>query len=136
VSLLLASVAEYLHTGLGALAELDQVSELDRLGWAGLNPGRLPIVLEPVIAQGALPGSPVVLATLDDPKRAGGDAVAGAVADILLDDDGAELGAEQASGRTDLKAGGIGAVFADVGGHQPADTVALLAGGHATVDGQ
>ena len=69
---------------------------------------------QPVVAQGALPGPPVVRALVDDAVRAGGDAVAAAVADVLLDDDGAELGAEQRPGRAHVEAGGVGAVLADV----------------------
>ena len=53
-------------------------------------------------------------------ERAGGHAVAAAVADVLLDDDRAELGAEERAGRADVEAGRVRAVLADVGAHQPA----------------
>ena len=68
------------------------------------------------------------------PERARRHAVAAAVADVLLDDDGAELGPEQRPGRADLEAGGVGAVLAHVRGHQPAEAVALLVGGDSAVD--
>jgi hypothetical protein len=100
-----------------------QVAELavdDRLGRARLRARRRLVVLEPVVAERALPRAPVPLAPLDDPERARGDAVAAAVADIGLHDDGVELGPEQRARRAHLQARGRGAVLADVGGHQPA----------------
>src|SRR5207302_7565310 len=46
-------------------------------------------------------------------ERAGGDAVAATVADVLLHDDRAELGAEQRARRAHVEAGGVRAVLAD-----------------------
>src|SRR5207237_7266068 len=58
--------------------------------------------------------------------RARRHAVAAAVADVLLHDDGAELGPEQRARRADVEAGGVGAVLADVAGHQPAQRILRL----------
>src|SRR6478735_5856166 len=55
----------------------------------------------------------------DDPEGARCHAVAAAVADVVLHDDGPELGAEERAGRAHVEAGGVGAVLADVGGHEP-----------------
>src|SRR5207245_4225979 len=63
---------------------------------------------------------------VEDAERARGDAVAAAVADVLLDDDRAELGAEERSGRADVEARGVRAVLADVGRHQPAQRLSVL----------
>ena len=60
-------------------------------------------------------------APLDHPERAGRHAVAAAVADVVLHDDGAELGAEQRPGRAHVQAAGVRAVLAHVRGHQPAE---------------
>ena len=119
---------------LGALAQLGQLAELDRVRRAGLRAGGLLVVLEAVVAERALPHPAVVLALVEHPERARRDAVAAAVADVLLHDHGPELGAEQRAGRAHLEARGVGAVLADVGGHQPADAVALLVGLHAGLD--
>src|SRR4029453_17700041 len=53
--------------------------------------------------------------------RAGRDAVPAPVADVLLHDDGSELGPEQRTGRADVQAGRVRAVLAHVGRHQPLD---------------
>src|SRR4029079_2438256 len=55
----------------------------------------------------------------DDAVRAGRDAIAAAVANVLLDEHGVELGTDDGVRRTDLEAAGLLAVLADVGHHQP-----------------
>src|SRR5262249_29390536 len=72
-----------------------------------------------------LPHAPVALALVEHPEGAGHDAVAAAVADVLLDDDGPELGPEYRAGRADVEASRLGAVLADVGAHQPAEAVGI-----------
>jgi hypothetical protein len=64
--------------------------------------------------------APVRLAPVDDAVGAGGDAIPAAIADVLLDDDRAELGAEERAGGTDLEARRRRAVLAHVRGHEPA----------------
>ena len=59
----------------------------------------------------------------DHAERTGGDAVAAAVADVVLDHDGAELGPEDRPCRADVEATGVRAVLADVRLHQPAEVV-------------
>ena len=94
---------------LRALAQLVERAELDRLGRARLRARGLEAVLQPVVAERALPGRALAvrasdLAAVDHAERARGDAVAAAVADVLLHDDGAELGAEERAGRADVEA--------------------------------
>ena len=97
----------------GALAQLVELAELDRVGRARLRARRLVAALQPVVAERALPDAPVLLlaeerqrerrvvgrarqvALVDDAERARRHAVAAAVADVLLHDDRAELGAEE-----------------------------------------
>ncbi len=102
--------------------QLVQRPELDRLGRAGGGARRLQPAPQPVVAHGAFPGPPVPLALVDHPERAGGDAVAAAVADVLLHHHGAELGAHQRPGGAHLQAGGRRAVLAHVGAHQPPES--------------
>src|SRR3954454_15470663 len=97
---------------IGPLAQLVQRAELDRVGRARLGARRLRPDPEPVVAERALPGAAVVLPLVDDAVGAGGDAVAAAVADVLLHDHGVELRPEQGSGRTDVETCGVGAVLA------------------------
>src|SRR5699024_8634506 len=80
------------------------------------------------------------VAAVDHPVRARGHAVAAAVADVVLHHDRAELGAEQRARGAHVQAGGVGAVLAHVGFHEPPE-VGVLAparvgagergGGHA-----
>ena len=105
---------------------------------AGLGAGRRLVLDEPVVAErallgdagdgffsGALTVAPVWCtsrrAPLDDAERAPRHAVAAAVADVVLHHHGAELGAEQRTGRAHVQAAGVGAVLADVRRHQPAE---------------
>src|SRR5439155_27328498 len=56
------------------------------------------------------------------------DAVAAPVADVVLDVDGADLGAEDGAGGTRLQAPGVRAVLADVGEEEPSERTLCLAG--------
>src|SRR5699024_5164387 len=58
-------------------------------------------------------------APLDDPEGAAADAVPAPVADVVLEDDGAEHAAEEGPRRAGVETAGVGAVLAHVGGHQP-----------------
>ena len=129
----LPGLLEAIQPPLGPLAQVGQIAELDRIGGARVRAGGLHIVLEAVVAERALPGAAVVLAPLDHAERTRRHAVAATVAYVLLDHDRAELGAEQRAGRAYLQAGGVGAVLADVGGHQPSHALArtFLVGLHA-----
>src|SRR5438105_3916620 len=80
-----------LQPGGSRLAELVEWAELDRLRWAGGRAGGLQIVLQPVVTEGAFLRRPGIAVETDDAIGAGGDAVAAAIADILLDEDGVEL---------------------------------------------
>src|SRR5207248_4119866 len=93
------------------------------------------VILEPVVAEGALPHSPIVLALVEDAERTGGDAIAAAIAYVLLNDHGPELGPEQRTRGADVQTGSVGAVLAHVGGHQPTQPIALLIGLDPGVDG-
>src|SRR5207248_9120968 len=63
------------------------------------------------------------VALVEHAERARGHAVAAAVADVLLDDDGVELGAEERAGRAHVEARGVRAVLADVARHEPAQRI-------------
>src|SRR5262249_12387189 len=104
----------------GPFPQFVQRAELDRLGRAGLGAGRGQAVADPVVAQRALVRAAVGFPPPDHAERAGGDAVAAAVADVVLDHHGAELGAHQRARGADVQAAGLGAVLAHVAGHQPA----------------
>src|SRR6185437_1569765 len=109
-----------------ALAQLVEFAELDGLSRAGLGAGRLHPVVKSVVAQRALVRRAIEGAPVDDAVWAAGDAVAAAVADVLLHDDGAELGAEQRAGGTDIQAAGVRTVLAHVRRHQPSEIGAGL----------
>src|SRR5581483_7242261 len=122
-----------------ACAQLLERAELDRLRRAGLRARRLVTALQPVVAERALPHAPVLLREgrqvgsrcelplVEHAERARGDAGPTAVADVLLHDDGAELRAEERSGRADIEAGRVRAVLAHVRLHEPAKPDAAVA---------
>src|SRR6266540_1106358 len=112
----------------GSRPQLVDRAELDRLGRAGLGAGRFHPALEPVVAQRALLRDTFVGVHLDHAVRAGRDAVAAAVADVRLDEDGVELGLDDRPGRADLHAAGVLAVLADVGHHEPGFSLARARG--------
>src|SRR5690606_19325293 len=117
----------------GPAVQLLQSAELDGLCRAGFGAGRLQPALKSVVAERALLRRALVLVDIDHAEGAGGHAIAAAVADVLLDDHGIELGAEQRAGRAGLQAGRRVAVLADVAHHQPA-TLVLPLGRAAAVD--
>ena len=98
---------------------------IDSVGHAWAHAGVMPFS-GAVVAQRALPHPPVVLdlAAVEHPERARRDAVAAAVADVLLDDHRSELGADDRPGRAHVEAGRVRAVLAHVRAHQPAEAVA------------
>jgi hypothetical protein len=118
-----ADIVQLLDALLGTCPQFVDRPELDRVGRAGFGARRLETVAQPVVAQRALEHPAVVRPLVDHAVRAGRHAVAAAVADVLLYDDGAELGAEQRAGRAHVQAGGVRAVLAHVRGHQPAHAV-------------
>src|SRR5438552_12989412 len=75
LGLLLPGLLQLRKAVLGALAELVELAELDRIRGTGLRTCRLLVVLEAVVAERALPGSAVPLALVQDSERARRDAV-------------------------------------------------------------
>src|SRR6185437_10522008 len=124
-----ALLDDLVEPGARPLAQLVQRAVLDRLGRAGLCARRRHAVAGAVVAEGALPHPAVALdlALVEHAERAGRHAVSAAVADILLDDDRAQLGADDRAGRAHVQAGRVGAVLAHVRAHQPAERIPVLA---------
>src|SRR5207248_10787220 len=79
-----AAAMQLLHPPFRLCAELRQIAELDRLGGAMLGASGDHVLAQPVVAESALPGAPVVGAPIDHPERAGGNAIAAPVADVRL----------------------------------------------------
>src|SRR5262249_31805921 len=71
-------------------------------------------------SQRSVVGLPRQVTLVENAERARRDAVAAAVTDVLLHDDGAELGSEERAGRAGVEAPGVRAVLADVRLHEPA----------------
>src|SRR6185295_13366291 len=100
---------------------------LNRFGGAGLGAGRPESVVDAVVAEGALVGAAGIVVEGHHPERARADAVPAAVADVLVDIDGAVLGPVDRSGGAGLDASRLRAVLADVRHQEPLQ--ALRAGG-------
>jgi hypothetical protein len=110
---------ELRDTPAGAVTELVQRPELDRLGRAGLGAGGNEARLLTVVAERALERAAVVGPAVDDAERTGYDAVAAAVADVGLYVDAAELRPDDRAGGTRLEAARRLAMLADVGRERP-----------------
>src|SRR5699024_12416162 len=59
------------------------------------------------------------------PTRRSSDLGAAAIADIILDHDGAKFGTEQGTSRAHIQAASIGAVLADIRRHQPTESISI-----------
>ena len=68
-------------------------------------------------------GAAVSVIELGNAEWAGRDAIATPIADVVLDDYGPELGADDGAGRTRIQATGMDAVLADVAEHEPGDAI-------------
>src|SRR5436305_1675411 len=66
--LVLAGILQALQSPLGSVAQLVEIPELDRVGGTGLCARRLLVLLQPVVAERALPHAPVVLALVQHPE--------------------------------------------------------------------
>src|SRR5262245_5321318 len=126
LGLLEAHALQGLHALLGLGDQLVPEAELNRLGRAGLGARGAEAVVDPIVAEGALLGGPGLLVEAHDSKRARRDAVPAAVADVLVDVDGAVLGPVDRAVRARIEATRLGAVLADVGHEQPRHVSGLL----------
>ncbi len=103
----------------GDLHQLFVGAELDRVGRAGLRACRLESILEAVITERALAGTPVLGVAVDHPERTGRHAVAATVADVGLQHDRLILGPDQGAGGAGVETARIRAVLADVRHEHP-----------------
>src|SRR4029077_6575048 len=103
------------------LAHLVERAEFDRLRRTRGGAGRFEIVLERVVGEGALWRGAGVVVEADDAVGARRDAVAAAIADVLLDEDRVELRTDDGVRGADFQAAGVGTVFANVRHHRPGD---------------
>ena len=87
-------------------------------------------LVEPTSGQVLIDGAyTAVIAALDDAKRTAGHAGAAAIAHIILDHNGAKLGAEQRAGRTHVQTARMRAVLTHVRGHEPPERIRIRRGG-------
>src|SRR3954452_12397827 len=118
--------AHLLEPRLRPLTQLGQRTELDRVRRTRLRAGRLLVVLQPVVTERALPHATVVLALVEHAERTRWNAVAAAVAHVLLHHHRSELRAEERTRRAHLEASRVRAVLAHVRGHEPTHLAELL----------
>src|SRR5262245_51348592 len=117
---------ERLDAALRLLHELVAEAELDGLRRARFGARGPEPVVDAVVAEGALRGAPRVAVEAHDAEGAGGDAVPAAVADVLVDVDGAELRAVDGARRAGVQAPRLRAVLAHVRHEQPRHLAARL----------
>src|SRR6185503_5836148 len=101
------------------IVERGDLAELNRIRRTGFGARRLQAAFQSIVAERAFVSFAVGNVHLDHTKRAGGHAVTAAVADILLNHHGVELGAKKRAGGTRFEAGSGRAVLADIAHHQP-----------------
>src|SRR5215468_10611630 len=102
------------------------IAKLDRVGRTGFGAGGLHVLFEAVVAERALPRAPIVMKPVDHAERAVDHAIPTAVADVRLNIDGVELGANDRAGRATLQATGAHAVLAYIGVEQPGYVSGIL----------
>ena len=112
-------VVKFGYPVLSPFAKLVQQPELDGLSRARFGAGRREAITQAVVAESALVGAPIRLASVDHAERARRHAIAATVADIVLHHHRAELGPHKRPGGADVKAARMSAVLAHVAGHQP-----------------
>ena len=66
-----------------------------------------------------------VFAAFNHPERTTGDTGSATITDIILDHYGAKFGAEKCARRTNIQTTSVRAVFADIGGHQPTESIGV-----------
>jgi len=114
------------HSPLGAVVQFADFTELDRVGRTRFGAGGFEPALQPIVAQGAFMRLAVLQTDIDNAKRASRHAITAAIANVLLNDDSVELGAEKRPGRASFETRGRRAMLADIAHHQPI----ALEGGH------
>src|SRR5437763_7446701 len=96
-------------------------TKLNRIGRAYFSAGRFQSIFHTVITECAFMSSVIaVVITHDHPERAGDDAIATPIADILLHIDRIKLCTNKCPCRTCFLARRMGTVFAYITHHQPA----------------
>src|SRR6266852_169680 len=124
LSILEAHRLQRLHALGGLGDQLVAEAELDGLCGTGLGAGGAEAVVDTVVAEGALPRRAGVLVEADDAERARRHAVATAIADVLVDVDGAELCPVDRPRGTRIETSSLSAVLADIGHEEPGEVTA------------
>src|SRR5207247_4998908 len=119
--LLVAHLLERCDPLVGLSHQLIAEPELDGLRWARLRAGWPQAVVDAVVAERALVGPSRVVIEGHDPEGARADAVAAAIADILVDVDRAELGPVDRPRRARVEAARLGAVLAHIRHEEPGE---------------
>ena len=109
-----SALAKFSHAFLRAIAKIIEFTKLNGLRWAYFGAGGSQSNFLPVVAEGAFEGATVLRISLHHSEGARHYAVRAAVADIGLDEDAAELGANDCAGRASLQASGNFAMLAHV----------------------
>src|SRR5437868_2631804 len=105
------------HALAGPLFQFFDFAKFNRVCGASLCARRLESVFLPVVAQGALPRSSIFMIAVNDAEGTARNAVAAAVANVLLHVHRAKLGAHDGAGWTVLEAPGASTMLANVRGH-------------------
>ena len=112
---------------LRARAKIIKPSEDDRFGWANLRASRNESALLAVVTKRAFEGSAGIgqrlRPAIDHAEWTGDDAIAAAVTDIVLHENGADFGAHDRTGRARFETTGLFAMLADVGQKNPAERI-------------
>ena len=113
-----------------ARTKIVQPAEDNRFRRADFCAGRREPALLPVITKGAFERAAGIGKwcgpAIDHAEGTGDHAITAAVADIVLDEDGSDFGADDRTGGTRLETAGVFAVFADVREKNPAKRILAL----------
>src|SRR3954454_16421660 len=112
---------------MGRNLQLLDITKLDRLRMASFCAGRNQSCFLPVVAECAFKRTAIVWILLHHSERAGNDAVSTAVANVRLDENTAEFGTDDSTGRASFKTTGYFAMLANVRGKAPGRHVGIVA---------
>ena len=122
---------QLMHTLRCARAQIIEPPEHDRFSWTNFRTRRRKTAFLSVVAEGAFECASGVgqrfRTTIDYPERTRDNAIAAAVANIILHEHRTDFGAYNCAGRTRFEATGFLAMLANIGEKNPAEWIVSIA---------
>ena len=125
------ALLQLLHASRCTRAQIVEPAKDDRFGRANFRAGRDEPALLSVVTKSAFKCAAGIgqrlRPAIDHAKRTRHDAIAAAIADIVLHENGAGFGPDNRAGRTGFETAGFFAMFANIGQKNPAKRIFAIA---------